>query len=70
MSNTAVDRWHELQEIHDLKDALGLNIDEYRVLLLKLTGYSSAKNLFQSQRLEVIECLAAIREVFNESGVE
>jgi hypothetical protein len=70
MSNTAVDRWYELQEIHDLKDAAGLSDEQYRGLLFKLTGFLSAKNLFQNQRLEVIGCLTALMEVFNGTCVE
>lgn len=44
----------QLQTIHGLRDALGLELSDYRDLLYRLTGSNSAKYMTAEQRQRVI----------------
>lgn len=44
----------QLQSIHALRDALGLELSDYRDLLYRLTGSNSAKYMTPEQRQRVI----------------
>jgi hypothetical protein len=60
MNIKVLDRDHyldQLQTIHALRDALNLNPDEYRKLLTRLTGSSSARYMTPAQRDHVITFL-------------
>lgn len=51
---------NHIAAIHTLKHRLGLSDDDYRALLVQLTGQRSSKDMNQGQRRAVREHLAAL----------